>query len=836
MIKSSLSTLNKIIVISFLLFSSQHAYSRDFFDVPLNDSLAIRTASKSSDNIEDEKLSKKYAELLKLDENEVNKFLDLYKFIDGWMGTPYKWGGCDKKGIDCSCFIMTLFDNVFDIKIKRTTFTQFYDNDISLFRSRSEFQTGDLIFFKTAISRETRNNLITHVGMYLANGYFIQSSSSGVNIGNLNSGYWKSCFVAAGRLKEKYYKKNSKLLMPQGAVEDSKNIQAADENADFDPVPYPEDLDELKGKYAAMLGIDSSLIVIPEMFEYIDKYRYAPYNITKECPYSPTSGDNCFVHNFYKDVLNLDINLSAAAIASQKQTAKLKEKNVPSAFDIILIRTGKKQNNYDVTGIYLYNNFFLHIAGNEVVISNTQDSTYTGSAKDFYRIDADLLRKGKFYIDSLRKNPDPNKFLHPHADSSAEKNNSKNAAGQGNTDNTTTTVKEQAPVKEPAVITAKENQPAPKTEKENTAGKTIIEDDPLAQQKALEAKRALEREQIRKEVLEKLERERIEKERTEAERIAKKREEEIRIEVEKIERKRIADELAEKKRLDQERVAIEIAERKRIADELAEKKRLEQKRIADELAEKKRLEKERIAIEIAERKRIADEKAEAARLEQKRIADELAEKKRLDQERIAIEIAERKKIADEKAEAARLEQKRIADELAEKKRLDQERIAIEIAERKRIADEKAEAARLEQKRIADELAEKKRLEQERIEFENAERIRIAAEKAEAQRLERLRIAAEKAEAQRLERKRIIDEQRRKDSIIKMAQLDEQFEKRRQEALKADAEWKEKKKKEQEEELERIRLEKEKIIAEKIRIEQEELEKKKLEKEKKKAKS
>ncbi len=796
MIKSSLSALNKIIVISFLLLSAQHAYSRDFFDVALNDSLAGRTPLKSSDNTEDGKLSKKYAELLKLDENEVNKFLDLYKFIDGWMGTPYKWGGCDKRGIDCSCFIMTLFDNVFDIKIKRTTFTQFYDNDISLFRSRSEFQTGDLIFFKTAISRETRNNLITHVGMYLANGYFVQSSSSGVNIGNLNSGYWKSCFVAAGRLKEKYYKKNSKLLMPQGAVEDSKNIQAADENADFDPVPYPEDLDELKGKYATMLGIDSSLIVIPEMFEYIDKYRYAPYNITKECPYSSTSGDNCFVHNFYKDVLNLDIDLGAAAIASQKQTAKLKEKNVPSAFDIILIRTGKNQKNYDVTGIYLYNNFFLHIAGNEVVISNTQDSTYTGSAKDFYRIDADLLRKGKFYIDSLRKNPDPNKFLHPDADSSAEKNNSKNATVQGNTDNTTTIVKEQAPVKEPAVITAKENQAAPKTEKEETAGKTIIEDDPVAQQKALEAKRALQREQIRKEVLEKLERERIEKERTEAERIAKKREEEIRLEVEKIERKRIADELAEKKRLDQER----------------------------------------IAIEIAERKRIADEKAEAARLEQKRIADELAEKKRLDRERIAIEIAERKRIADEKAEAVRLEQKRIADELAEKKRLEKERIAIEIAERKRIADEKAEAARLEQKRIADELAEKKRLEQERIEFENAERLRIAAEKAEAQRLERLRIAAEKAEAQRLERLRIIDEQRRKDSIIKMAQLDEQFEKRRQEALKADAEWKEKKKKEQEEELERIRLEKERITAEKIRIEQENLEKKKLEKEKKKTKS
>jgi|GEM_PF-1490459 len=420
MIKRVLSAFNKIITTGLLVFFSQQLYSNNLPVVDINDSSKQKTL-KELPGYDDGKLSKKYAELLKLDENEINKFIDLYKFIDEWMGTRYKWGGCDKRGIDCSCFIMTLFDNVFDIKIKRTTFTQFYDNDISLFRSRSSFQTGDLIFFKTAINRETRNNLITHVGMYLANGYFVQSSSGGVNIGNLNSGYWKSCFVAAGRLKEKYYRNSSKLMMPQGAVEDNKKIQAADEKtADFDPVPYPEDLDALKGKYAAQLGIDSSIIVIPELFEYIDKYRYAPYNITKECPRA-TSGDNCFVHNFYKNVLNLNINAGTAAIVSQKQTARLKEKNTPAAFDIILIKTNKKFKNYNVTGIYLYNNFFLHIAGNEVVISNTEDSTYAGSLKDFYRIDADLLKEGKQYIDSLRKHPDPNKYLRPERDSVIDK-------------------------------------------------------------------------------------------------------------------------------------------------------------------------------------------------------------------------------------------------------------------------------------------------------------------------------------------------------------------------------------------------------------------------------
>ena len=219
--------LTKIFLFLFFVSISFQSFSKK----PLN---PVNNCTTKNTGFEpDGKLIKKYAELLKLDETQINKFLGLYKFIDSWMGTRYKWGGCSKSGIDCSCFIMTLYDNVFDIKINRTTFTQFYDKDVALFRNREQFEMGDLIFFKTNISRETRNNKITHVGMYLANGFFIQSSSAGVNIGNLNAGYWKNCFVAAGRLQDKYYKKSKLINMPLGDVETTKKIEAADvENSD----------------------------------------------------------------------------------------------------------------------------------------------------------------------------------------------------------------------------------------------------------------------------------------------------------------------------------------------------------------------------------------------------------------------------------------------------------------------------------------------------------------------------------------------------------------------------------------------------------------------------
>jgi len=117
----------------------------------------------------------------------------LANFIQDWMGVPYRLGGLTKKGIDCSAFTRTLYASVYHIQLLRTAFEQFsasvpiYDQD--------NLQEGDLVFFKI------HSRVISHVGVYLSDGYFVQASGHGVMISNLDEHYWKRFYFAGGRVK-----------------------------------------------------------------------------------------------------------------------------------------------------------------------------------------------------------------------------------------------------------------------------------------------------------------------------------------------------------------------------------------------------------------------------------------------------------------------------------------------------------------------------------------------------------------------------------------------------------------------------------------------------------
>ncbi len=392
-----------LLVFLSLLFVSAKNPSLGFGN---DDAKSIPKISDSNNNFHfgsnyDERIKKKYADLLKVEATEINKNFSLYKFIDHWIGTPYKWGGCDSRGIDCSCFVMTLFDDVFGIKIKRTTFTQFYDRDVLLFKNPNQYQLGDLLFFKTSISRETRNNRITHVGFYLTNGYFIQSSSSGVNIANIRSGYWKDHFVAAGRLQESFYKQ-SNLAMNAGKTKSAHDFEV-EENSAFEPVPYPEDFEVLKKDYAGLLKVDPAKILIPEIFNFIEQNRYAPFGLNNKCAGGLTDA-NCFVGQFYKSIFNLTIDASTNGLTNAQKTIKLKPNDQLSVSDIVLIRAKEKDNTADIIGIYLYNNFFLHVFENDLAISNLDNIAFDKCQKSFYRFDEATLKRAYLNLMEKRKN------------------------------------------------------------------------------------------------------------------------------------------------------------------------------------------------------------------------------------------------------------------------------------------------------------------------------------------------------------------------------------------------------------------------------------------------
>lgn len=118
--------------------------------------------------------------------------IKLLQAVDSWMGTPYRYGGNDRKGTDCSALCMNIYLEVYRREIARST------RDIleqARVVKRNELREGDLVFFKIKSSR------VSHVGIYLYDGNFVHASTSrGVMISNLSEAYWTRYWYTGGRI------------------------------------------------------------------------------------------------------------------------------------------------------------------------------------------------------------------------------------------------------------------------------------------------------------------------------------------------------------------------------------------------------------------------------------------------------------------------------------------------------------------------------------------------------------------------------------------------------------------------------------------------------------
>jgi cell wall-associated NlpC family hydrolase len=148
--------------------------------------------SASADVNKASSLQSKYAYLMNTDVDQVQN-MPLYQSIDEWYGTPYKYGGSTKSGIDCSAFVQTVFSSAFAISLPRTAREQYA---VTRHISRTELQEGDLLFFNT-------QGGISHVGIYLQNNKFAHASVTGVTISDMFEPYYVRHFVAAGRVDKK---------------------------------------------------------------------------------------------------------------------------------------------------------------------------------------------------------------------------------------------------------------------------------------------------------------------------------------------------------------------------------------------------------------------------------------------------------------------------------------------------------------------------------------------------------------------------------------------------------------------------------------------------------
>lgn len=117
----------------------------------------------------------------------------LHAQLRQWHGAPYRYGGMDLAGVDCSGFVYRTFRDRFNILLPRTTEEQ---TEIGTRISRDDLLPGDLVFFKTGSGG---NGL--HVGIYDTGDLFIHASTSrGVTRSSLNNVYWRKAYWQARRI------------------------------------------------------------------------------------------------------------------------------------------------------------------------------------------------------------------------------------------------------------------------------------------------------------------------------------------------------------------------------------------------------------------------------------------------------------------------------------------------------------------------------------------------------------------------------------------------------------------------------------------------------------
>lgn len=105
-----------------------------------------------------------------------------------YLGVPYRWGGADPSGFDCSGLIMYAYAKV-GVSLPHHAASQF---GMGVPVSRDELQPGDLVFFHG----------LGHAGIYIGGGQMIHAPQTGdvVKISNIMSGWYYDTWEGARRI------------------------------------------------------------------------------------------------------------------------------------------------------------------------------------------------------------------------------------------------------------------------------------------------------------------------------------------------------------------------------------------------------------------------------------------------------------------------------------------------------------------------------------------------------------------------------------------------------------------------------------------------------------
>ena len=123
-------------------------------------------------------------------QDKVQRVVDL---AHAQLGKPYVWGAEGPSSFDCSGLTYYIYKQV-GITLPRVSRDQYSAGRAV---SKSDLQAGDIVFQSTDGSGK-----ISHVGIYVGNGYMIHAPKPGdvVKKTNMNTSYWNNAYVGARRV------------------------------------------------------------------------------------------------------------------------------------------------------------------------------------------------------------------------------------------------------------------------------------------------------------------------------------------------------------------------------------------------------------------------------------------------------------------------------------------------------------------------------------------------------------------------------------------------------------------------------------------------------------
>jgi probable lipoprotein NlpC len=114
---------------------------------------------------------------------------------ENYEHTPYRYGGLDRHGLDCSGLVYISFQDALGVSVPRNAWSLYsWVEKIPI----KDALPGDLVFFAT-----TGNGTVSHVGIFVGDGRFIHSASegpvTGVIYSDLDERYWSRTYTGVGR-------------------------------------------------------------------------------------------------------------------------------------------------------------------------------------------------------------------------------------------------------------------------------------------------------------------------------------------------------------------------------------------------------------------------------------------------------------------------------------------------------------------------------------------------------------------------------------------------------------------------------------------------------------